>query len=71
MKIDDCLSDNHISMFGCPATFLVVPGARTTKISNAVCNSVDCEFVRIAANQILLKVYNTLPHFILTHEHGI
>ena len=35
MKIDGCPSDNHISIFGCPTTFLVVPGARTTKISNA------------------------------------
>ncbi len=26
---------NHISIFGCPATFLVVPSARTTKISKA------------------------------------
>ena len=29
-----------IIIFGCPATFLVVPGARTTKISNAVDNNV-------------------------------
>ncbi len=34
-KIYDCPSDNYTSIFGCPATFLVVPGARTTKISNA------------------------------------
>ena len=37
-EIDGCPSDNHISIFGCPATCLVVPGARTTKISNAVNN---------------------------------
>ncbi len=35
MEIYGCPSDNHISIFGCPVTFLVVPGARTTKISNA------------------------------------
>ncbi len=33
MKIYGCPSD--ISIFDCPATFLVVPGVRTTKISNA------------------------------------
>ncbi len=35
LQIYGCPSDNCISIFGCPATFLVVPGARTTKISNA------------------------------------
>ena len=35
MKFYGCSSDNRISIFGCPATFLVVPGARTTKFSNA------------------------------------
>ncbi len=35
MKIYGCPSDNYISIFGCPATFLVVPGAQTTKILNA------------------------------------
>ncbi len=35
VKIYGCPSDNYISIFGCPATFLVVPGARTIKISNA------------------------------------
>ncbi len=35
MKSDGCPLDNHISIFGCPPTFLFVPGARTTKISNA------------------------------------
>ena len=34
-QINGCPSDNWISIFGCPATFLVVPGARTTEISNA------------------------------------
>ncbi len=34
-KFYGCPSDNRISICGCPVTFLVVPGARTTKISNA------------------------------------
>ena len=34
LQIYGCLSHNSISIFGCPATFLVVPGARTTKILN-------------------------------------
>ena len=37
LQIYGCLLDNCIIIFGCPATFLVVPGARTTKISNAGC----------------------------------
>ncbi len=41
MKIYGCPSDNHISIFGCPATFLVVPGARTTKFSNAAWEPLD------------------------------
>ncbi len=36
LQIYGCPSDNCISKFGCPVTFLVVPGARTTEISNAV-----------------------------------
>ena len=35
VKIYGCPSDNCISFFACPANCLVVPGARTTKISNA------------------------------------
>ncbi len=35
VKIYGCPSDNCIRFFGCPATCLVVPGARTTEISNA------------------------------------
>ncbi len=35
LQINGCPSDNCISIFGCPATFLVVLGARTTEISNA------------------------------------
>ena len=33
-QIYGCPLDNCISIFGCPATFLVLPGARTTKILN-------------------------------------
>ena len=40
MKIYGCPSDNRISIFGCPATFLVISGARTTKFLNPV--SVQC-----------------------------
>ena len=36
VKIHGWPSDNCISIFGCPAIALVVPGARTTKILNAV-----------------------------------
>ncbi len=39
LQIYGCPSDNFTSILGCPATLLVVPGARTTKISNAVPNS--------------------------------
>ncbi len=38
MKIYGCPSDNHISIFGCPTTVLVVPGARTTEFSKAAHN---------------------------------
>ncbi len=36
-------SDNCISIFGCPATFVVVPGARITKILNAALNTINQE----------------------------
>ncbi len=44
MKIYGCPSDNHVSIFGCPATFFVVPGARarTTKILNTAQNPYPC-----------------------------
>ena len=35
LLIYGCPSDNCISIFACPVTFLLVPGTRTTKISNA------------------------------------
>ncbi len=44
MEIYGCPSDNRISIFGCPATFLVVPGARTTKFSNAAQEWIDQQF---------------------------
>ncbi len=36
LQIYGCPSDNCINIFGRPVTFLVVPGAWTTKILNAV-----------------------------------
>ena len=35
VKMYGCPSDNCIRFFSCPATCLVVPGTRTTEISNA------------------------------------
>ncbi len=42
VKIYGCPSDNCISIFGCPATFLVVPGARTTEISSTSSELLKC-----------------------------
>ncbi len=38
LQIYGCPLDNCIGLYGCPVTFLVVPGARTTKILNADSN---------------------------------
>ena len=53
MKIYGCPSDNHVNIFGCPATFLV--GARTTKISNA---AYIIRMFNSGVAELALKVHN-------------
>ncbi len=61
-KIYGCPSDNHINIFGCPVTFLVVPGARTTKISNAAYTGYEFKKTLRVASERKVHGFEALLH---------
>ncbi len=65
-QIYGCSSDNCISIFGCPATFLVVPGARTTKISNAAwMRESQCMLCIELCHKLVVHLYKRLTIMLL------
>ncbi len=70
LQIYGCLSDNCISIFSCPTTFLVVPGARTTKISNVgdqVCRRLSAYRVTLCEGMIVhTNTFTMLKHCVVS-----